>query len=277
MLRKGTLLFMALAIVLAAAAAYGAHQYIVRQGQVAASTKVVMAPVVVAARDLPAGRALTAADLSVAKWPQMGRPAGAFGSVKQIDGRVLKTPASQGEPLLPGKLAAQGLAGGLSSVVPPGFRAMTVRVDEVIGVGGFVQPGDHVDVLVTVSLGPYREDPVTRIVLQDVKVLTVGEKVEEEKGRGAKKDKFTVVTLQLTPDQGETLALAASEGKLLLGLRNRSDKMEKATAGVRLTSILPPPVQPPAQGSSTDVEVEEEDKRPTVEIIKGTQLVQQTM
>jgi pilus assembly protein CpaB len=132
-------------------------------------------------------------------------------------------------------------------------------------------------VLVTVSLGPYREDPVTRIVLQDVKVLTVGEKVEEEKGRGAKKDKFTVVTLQLTPDQGETLALAASEGKLLLGLRNRSDKIEKATAGVRLTSILPPPVQPPAQGSSTDVEVEEEDKRPTVEIIKGTQLVQQTM
>jgi pilus assembly protein CpaB len=276
MLRKGTLIFMALAIILAAAAAYGAHQWIVRQGQAAASTKVVMAPVVVAARDLSAGRSLSPGDLSLAQWPQMGRPAGAFASVQSLTGRVLKTPASQGEPLLPGKLAAKGLAGGLSAVVPPGYRAMTVRVDEVIGVGGFVQPGDHVDVLVTVSLGPYREDPVTRIVLQDVKVLTVGEKVQEEKGRGAKKEKFTVVTLQLTPDQGETLALAASEGKLLLGLRNRADKKEQATAGVRLTTIVPPPVKPQAQGKAAD-KAEDEDKRPTVEIIKGTQLVQQTM
>jgi len=275
MLRKGTLIFLVLALVLAAAAAWGAHQWILHQGKVAAATKVVMTPVVVASHDIAAGRPLSAADLKVARWPMLGAPIGHYSQIKELTGRVLKTAASRGEPLMAGKLAAKGLAGGLASVVPDGYRAMTVKVDEVIGVGGFVQPGDHVDVLVTVNLGPWREDPVTRTVLQGVKVLTVGEKVREEKDRGPKQSKTKVVTLQLTPEQGETLALAATEGKVILGLRNQGDKKELATAGVRLTSLLPPPPapEPPAAAAST----EEEDERPTVQVIKGTQLIQQSM
>lgn len=265
MLRKGSLVFLALAIVLAAAAAFAAHKWIERQGAVAAASRIAMTPVVVAARDLPAGQALSAGDLQVNRWPQAGLPQGSFNSVNAIKGRVLKTAASKGEPLLMGKLAPKGLRGGLSAVVPEGYRAMTVKIDEVIGVGGFVQPGDQVDVLVTVAKGPYQKDPITRTVLQGVKVLTVGEKVDNKKdSKKPRRDKSKVVTLQVTPLQGESLALAAYEGKLILSLRNHADNNELPSKGVRLTTLLP--ITTGKDGGK----VKMEDKRPTVEIIKGS-------
>jgi pilus assembly protein CpaB len=264
MLRKGSLIFLALAIVMAAAAAFAAHKWIQRQGAVAAASRIAMTPVVVAAHDLPAGQALSAGDLKLNRWPQAGLPKGSFNSIKSLTGRVLKTAASQGEPLLIGKLAAKGLRGGLSAVVPEGYRAMTVRIDEVIGVGGFVQPGDQVDVLATVAKGPYSKDPITRTVLQGVRVLTVGENIKQNKNaKKPKRDKSKVVTLQLTPLQAETLALAANEGKLLLALRNNADNLQTASQGVRLTSLLP--ITTNDAGETTKVS----DKRPTVEIIKG--------
>ncbi|MFH2126760.1 MAG: Flp pilus assembly protein CpaB [Pseudomonadota bacterium] len=264
MLRKGSFIFLALAIVLASAAAFAAHKWIQRQGAVAAASRIAMTPVVVASRDLPAGLALSAGDLKVTRWPQAGLPQGSFNSVNVLSGRVLKTAASQGEPLLSGKLAAKGLRGGLSAVLPQGYRAMTVHVDEVIGVGGFVQPGDLVDVLATVAKGPYQKDPITRTVLQGVTVLTVGQNVEQDKdAKKPKRDKSKVVTLQLTPLQAETLALSANEGKLLLALRSNSDRRETDSPGVRLTSLLP--VTTNEQGETAQVT----EKRPTVEIIKG--------
>jgi pilus assembly protein CpaB len=264
MLRKGSFIFLALAIVLAAAGAFAAHKWIQRQGAVAAASRIAMTPVVVAAHDLPAGQTLEAGDLKITRWPQAGLPKGSFNSVKAIAGRVLKTAASQGEPLLIGKLAPKGLRGGLSAVLPEGFRAMTVHVDEVIGVGGFVQPGDRVDVLATVAKGPYQKDPITRTVLQGVKVLTVGEKVDHNKdAKKPKRDKSKVVTLEVTPLQGETLALAANEGKLLLALRGNADNRESSSPGVRLTSLLP--VTTNEMGETEQAK----EKRPTVEIIKG--------
>jgi pilus assembly protein CpaB len=268
MLRKGSLIFLGLAIVLAAAAAFAAHKWIQRQGAVAAASRIAMTPVVVASRDLPAGLALSAGDLKVTRWPQAGLPKGSFNSIKVLNGRVLKTAASRGEPLLAGKLAAKGLRGGLSAVVPEGYRAMTVRVDEVIGVGGFVQPGDQVDVLATVARGPYSKDPITRTVLQNVIVLTVGANVKQNKNaKKPKREKSKVVTLQLTPLQAETLALAANEGKLLLALRNNADQLEMPSRGVRLTSLLP--ILSDGKGNKVA-----EEKRPTVEIIKGVVRVQ---
>lgn len=264
MLRKGSLIFLGLAIVLAAAAAFAAHKWIQRQGAVASASRIAMTPVVVAAHDLPAGQALSAGDLKVTRWPQAGLPQGSFNSTKALTGRVLKTPASQGEPLLIGKLAAKGLRGGLSAVLPEGFRAMTVHVDEVIGVGGFVQPDDQVDVLATVAKGPYSKDPITRTVLQSVRVLTVGENIaKDQNGKKPKRDKSKVVTLQLTPLQAETLALAANEGKLLLALRNNADSLQTASNGVRLTSLLP--ITTNEEGETAQAK----DQRPTVEIIKG--------
>lgn len=269
MLRKGSFIFLALAIVLAAAAAFAAHKWIERQGAVAAASRIAMTPVVVAARDLPAGQALTSGDLEVHRWPQAGLPKGSFNSANAIKGRVLKTAASKGEPLLMGKLAAKGLRGGLSAVVPEGYRAMTVKIDEVIGVGGFVQPGDQVDVLVTISKGPFQKDPITRTVLQGVSVLTVGEKVAQNKNSKPRRDKSKVVTLQVTPLQGETLALASYEGKLILALRNHADSNELPSKGVRLTTLLP--ITTGKDGG----EVKMDEKRPSIEIIKGSVRTQQ--
>ncbi len=269
MLRKGSFIFLALAIVLAAAAAFAAHKWIQRQGDVAAASRIAMTPVVVAARDLPAGQALSTSDLKVTRWPQAGLPQGSFNSVNTLSGRVLKTAASKGEPLLIGKLAAKGLRGGLSAVVPDGYRAMTVKVDEVIGVGGFVQPGDQVDVLATVAKGPYQKDPITRTVLQGVNVLTVGANVTQSKNAKPRRDKSKVVTLQVSPLQGETLALAANEGKLILSLRNHADNREHPSKGVRLTTLLP--ITTGKDGGK----VANEEKRPTVEIIKGSVRTQQ--
>lgn len=270
MLRKGSLVFLALAIVLAAAAAFAAHKWIERQGAVAAASRIAMTPVVVAARDLPAGQALSAGDLQVNRWPQAGLPHGSFNSVNTLKGRVLKTAASKGEPLLMGKLAPKGLRGGLSAVVPAGYRAMTVKIDEVIGVGGFVQPGDQVDVLATVAKGPYQKDPITRTVLQGVKVLTVGENVDLKKdSKKPRRDKSKVVTLQVTPLQGETLALAAYEGKLILSLRNHADNNEHPSKGVRLTTLLP--ITTGKDGGKVKLE----EKRPSIEIIKGSVRTQQ--
>ncbi|MFH1058934.1 MAG: Flp pilus assembly protein CpaB [Pseudomonadota bacterium] len=274
--RKAPFIFIALAIILAAAAAWGSHRYMTSQALRNAPAKAATAPVVVAAADLGAGQRLESGDLRLQHWPLAALPPGHLAKVEAVTGRVLKGPLVKGEVLLAAKLAPEGLAGGLSAVVPAGYRAMTVRVDEVIGVGGFVQPGDRVDVLVTVDKGPFRENPGSRVVLQDVPVLTVGEKVQEEtSGSKPRRHKVTVVTLQVLPAQGERLALAASEGKVVLALRNQGDRDDQSTRGVTLTALMPapaaaaapaPPVPPAAQSAA-----------PAVEVIKGVNRSRQTL
>ena len=271
MARRAPLLFFVLALVLAGAAAWGAHRWVRSQAELAARRGVKMAPVVVAARAVPAGRRLTASDLRLVHWPAGSLPRGHFSRLRAVQGRVVRAPLYRGEVVLASKLAPKGLAGGLSAVVPAGFRAMTVKVDEVIGVAGFVQPGDRVDVLVTLERGPYRDDPVTRTVLEDVKVLTVGGRLEERAKAGrVRRHKAGVVTLQLTPQQAETLALAATTGKLLLALRNRADDRRPATAGVRLTALAPPRVVTVAAGATAE-------PVPQVEVIRGMERSRQSL
>lgn len=277
--RKAPFLFIALALILAAAAAWGSHRWMTNQAARSAPAKVVTAPVVVAASDLMAGQRLDAGDLSLQQWPLGTLPPGHLARVEAASGRVVKGAMVKGEVVLAAKLAPAGLAGGLSAVVPAGYRAMTVRVDEVIGVGGFVQPGDRVDVLVTVDKGAFRENPGSRVVLQDVPVLAVGEKVQEE-GDAAKprKRKVTVVTLQILPEQGERLALAASEGKVILALRNQGDRDDKQTSGVHLTTLMPPPAapKPPAPAAAAAPPTTPQSNEPSVEIIKGVNRSRQT-
>lgn len=272
MVRRIPLLLTLAGLVLAAAAAWAAHGWIRSQGELAARKQVVFKPVVTAARDLPAGHAISVRDLRVTPWPQTGLPAGYFSSPAALKGRAPLTRLFKGEVVLAGKLAAKGLSGGLSSMVPKGMRAMTVKVDEVIGVGGFVQPGDRVDVLVTMDSGPFRDDPVTRTVLKGVRVLTVGEKVERKTGKGTrpKRRKVSVVTLQLTPAQGETLALAAATGKVLLSLRNQADDKLPSTAGVRLTSLA-------AEAAGTPASSKKDASSPTIEVIRGVRRSLQSM
>ena len=174
---KAPLIFLIAAAVLAAGAAWGAHQWLRLEAAKATAQKLAMAKIVVANAELPAGQKLEASHLSLKPWPRRLLPAGHFKSLKLVEGRVLKSPATPGEVIIAAKLAPKGAAGGLAAILPDGYRALTVRVDEVIGVGGYVQAGDRVDVLLTFNRGAFRDDPATKIVLQNVSVLTVGETV----------------------------------------------------------------------------------------------------
>jgi pilus assembly protein CpaB len=268
MLRKGPIVFLAAAILLAGLAAWGAHRWITTQADLAAAKRVVTAPVVVASQDLEPGLKLEGKHLLTLNWPAGNLPAGHFSRVAQVEGRVIKAPVVKGELIIAGKLAQEGIAGGLSAVVPPGFRAVTVRVDEVVGVAGFVQPGDRVDVLATVAKGSaFTQDPASKVVLQDINVLTVGERFQEEQEGGkVKRRKVSVVTLQVTPEDGERLGLVSSEARILLALRNQSDHQDPPTPGVNLAALMPAPSAPAPPPPPPPPVVE--DTGPKVEVIK---------
>lgn len=239
---KGPWIFLLIALVLAGVAAWGAHRWMTAQSSKAARPAIALKPVVVARVELAPGQQIKPMELEVKGWPDGSIPAGAYSQPKDLVGRVLRSGVSRGEPVVMHKLAPQGVAGGLSAIVPPGFRAVTVKVDEVVGVAGFVQPGDRVDVLVTLASGPFRDEPVSRIVLQNVQVLAVGDSLVEQKDKGESKvKKVKVVTLQVSPEQSETLAVATSMGSVLLALRNYGDGDRAETSGVKMARLVTPP------------------------------------
>ena len=286
MRNKGPIIFLILALALAGAAAWGAHRWIQAQALEKTPKGPALTPVVVATAKMNPGQRLQRKHLIVKGWPKAAVPAGSFRKPDSLVGRVLRSPLGSGEVVLVYKLAPKGVSGGLSAIVPPGSRALTVRVDDVIGVGGFVQLGDRVDVLVTLSRGMYQDSPTTRTVLQDIPVLAVGDRLVEEqapkKGKKPKKVKVKVVTLQLTPEQGERLALAATEGKVLLALRNQGDRDKKISDGVTMVAMVPPPGVtkkscPKKGGAATGGTAVAGRSGPSIEIIKGVVVSQQEL
>ena len=214
----------------------------------------VLSTIVVAAMDLPLATTIKAEHLKLVEWPQRGRPPGAFANPKEVLGRVLVSKTLEAEPILAGRLASRDSGSGLAALVPKNMRAAAVRVDDVVGVAGFIHPEDRVDVIVTIR--PRDGDPASKVIIQNVKVLAVGKQIEvEEKSRG-KALPVTVATLLVTPEQSERLALAATQGKLLLTLRGWTDEAEVATAGVAPTSLLGSEVaaRAPAPSSAKDDE-----------------------
>jgi pilus assembly protein CpaB len=196
--------------------------------------------ITVAAADLPWGTPLTSAYLKKASYPKDSLPAGYFTDLKQVEGRVLIANIKANEPILDSKLAPTGItAGGVAAVISPNKRAMAVKVDKVKGVSGFIHVGNRVDVLVCMTrVNGYEYKPVTKTVLQNILVLAVGSETEstDKKGKPAQVD---VITLEVSPEEAEVLALAAAEGKQLqLALRNYSDKEEVKTRGVTVPGML---------------------------------------
>lgn len=190
-------------------------------------------PVVVATRDLELGSVIDASMLQTVNWPSGSIPAGALGEVKEVDARVLRTGVMRGEAVLESKLAPIGTKGGLSAVIGDGKRAITVKVNEVIGVAGFALPGNYVDVLVNIR--DDRDKPISKIVLEHILVLAVA----QEAGRDETKPKVvSAVTVEVTPEQAERLDLARSVGSLSLALRNQVDKNPVQTAGIRQDDLL---------------------------------------
>jgi pilus assembly protein CpaB len=194
-------------------------------------------PVIVAASDLDVGAELKAEDLRVIDWPANAVPKDSFGNPAEVIGRGLIYPVIQNEPLLPNKLASKEAGAGLPPAIPPGLRAVSVRVNEVIGVAGYVLPGTRVDVVVTVSPSGQPADMTSKVILTNVQVLAAGTKIERDTDKN-KPMPVTVVTLLVNPDEAERLALASSEGKIQLALRNPLDTATISTHGVRPAALL---------------------------------------
>lgn len=222
--------------------------------------------VVIAAQDIDVGTRLTPDLLQSADWPRASVPPGSFQEAKMLDSRVAKVNLVRGEPLLESKLAPVGAMGGLSGVIADGKRAITVKVNEVVGLAGLALPGNKVDILVNTK--DESDKPISKIVLEQILVLAVG----QDLGRDETKPKsVSAVTLEVTPEEAEKLDLARSVGSLSLVLRNQVDKSAGTTAGVRASDLLKlnpqtaaAPVIAPAMRRKA-VPPEE-----TVEIIRGT-------
>lgn len=221
-----------LSVVIGLGATVVAAGWIAQQGQVASSK------VVVAAGDIQLGSRLNAQMLKTVDWPAGGIPPGAIAKAEALEDRVVKTSVLRGEPILEAKLAPIGTKGGLSAVIPEGKRAMTVRVNDVIGVAGFALPGNYVDIVVNTQLegnGGRGEKQISKIVLEHILVLAVAQEASRDE---TKPRVVNAVTLELTPEQAEKLDLARSVGTLSLVLRNQIDKEGAETRGIMKPQLL---------------------------------------
>ena len=196
--------------------------------------------VAVAKVAIPVGTKIIAEQITLVQFPQESTPDGAFDSVEKLAGRVAVVNIAPKEPITEARLAPEGTAGGLSAIIPEGYRAMTVKVDDVVGISGFIMPGTLVDVVVVIvptGNGTVAQDPISKIVLQNIKVLANGQNIDKpESEREANSVK--AVTLLVTPEQAEKLALASSEGKLQLVMRNSIDQGDEQTIGINKRTLL---------------------------------------
>lgn len=212
---------------------------IVAAGWISQQANVASTKVVVAAADIQLGSRLNSQMLKTVDWPAGSIPAGAMTKAEPLEDRVVKTSVLRGEPILEAKLAPVGTKGGLSAVIPEGKRAMTVRVNDVIGVAGFALPGNYVDIVVNTQIeggGSGRGDrQISKIVLENILVLAVAQEANRDE---TKPRVVNAVTLELTPEQAEKLDLARSVGTLSLVLRNQIDKDGVATRGIMKPQLL---------------------------------------
>ncbi|MFN7917560.1 MAG: Flp pilus assembly protein CpaB [Vicinamibacterales bacterium] len=227
-----TLIVVAVAVVVAALATFLVNQAI--QARPIQQVQVPQTSVVVAAHRLDTGVRLTEADLKVVPWPESARIPGSFTKVEDVVSRGVVVTVLENEPLTETKVAAEGAGAGLPPSIPPGMRAISVRVNEVVGVAGFVTPGTRVDVLVTLRDG---DNSLTRVVTSNVQVLAAGTALEQDKAKSGQAMPSSVVTLLLSPEDAERVVLAANDGAVMLALRNPLDQEPTRTDGTRLASL----------------------------------------
>jgi pilus assembly protein CpaB len=244
--RNRHILIIGIAVATACLASFGVYRAVtripVREVEVARSF------VVVATRSLPPGVRLAAKDVRLAAWPAASPVPGSFSRIDAVVNRGLLASVVENEPLTESVLAPPGAGAGLPPTIPSGMRAMSVKVNEVIGVAGFIDPGTRVDLVVTIRKN---EDTTSRTAVSNVQVLSAGTRSEQEKAEKAKTGNTTpsaaaVVTLLVTPQDAERIALAQAEGQIMLVLRNPMDTETTATSGVHAAALFGPDVAPPA-------------------------------
>jgi pilus assembly protein CpaB len=230
-----TFVVVAIAIAVAALASFGVYRAIqqmpVREVEVRSLYQVV------AALDLSMGTMITKDHVKLVAWPASSPVPKGFTTVESVLNRGLISSVTANEPLTETKLAPLAAGAGLPPSITEGMRAVSVKVNEVIGVAGFVVPGTRVDVMVTLRRDSER-DSMTRVVVSDVQVLTAGTRYDQEKAKDGQPIPTSVVTLLVTPPDAERVALAASEGSIMLTLRNPMDRKPTDTLGIRTGALL---------------------------------------
>jgi pilus assembly protein CpaB len=272
MARARVFLVLLLAIGLGGTFALGTYRFI--QNRPVEKVSLPTAPVVVAAADLQMGAALRREDLRVIAWPADAVPAGAFKDPQEIVQRGLIQSVATNEAILPAKLAPTEAGAGLPPVIPEGMRAVSVRVNDVIGVAGYVLPGTRVDVVATVSPTQNQQDMTSKVVLTNVLVLAAGTRIEQD--ADAKPISVSVVTLLVAPAEAERLTLASTEGKIQLALRNPLDKTAPTTPGIRPAGLVGLVMERPAV-QARRAAPKPAPAMPTVEIIRGDKRSQQVV
>lgn len=239
--RSRTIVVLVVAVLLAGVASFVVYRAVkripVRQVEVANYH------VVVAAKPLSMGARLTADDVKLVAWPSSSPVANGYSDVKAVIDRGLLSSVVENEPLTDNKLASLESGAGLPPTIPQGMRAMSVKVNEVVGVAGFIVPGSKVDLMVTLRR---EDDSMTRTVASNVQVLTAGTAYDREKAKDGQPIPSTVVTLMVSPEDAERITLAQSQGQIMLSLRNPLDTGDAETTGVRTGSLFggAPPANP---------------------------------
>ena len=235
--------------------------------------------IVVARADVDIGQRLTPEMFKLVEWPTDSVPKGAFADPSALGGRVLKSSLLAGEPISEARLAPAGTLGGLSAMITEGKRAITVRVNDVVGVAGFTLPGNYVDIIVSTETMPdpnaarSREQSISKIVLERILVLAVAQEVSRDE---TKPKVVNAVTLEVTPGEAEKLDLARSVGTLSLALRNQVDPAAAATLGATKENLLPavaaappPVVRAPPRPRVQQARAPAPPKRDCISVING--------
>lgn len=225
------LFLLVLAVIFGLAAAYYATLWVAKRGNMASSK------VAVAAVDIELGSKISPQMLTIVDWPAGALPPGAFADISKLQDRVVKMAIPRGDAILEKKLAPPGTQGGLSAVIAEGKRAITVRVNDVVGVAGFALPGNYVDVMVNTqqNASGSKDSQISLTVLEQVLVLAVAQEASRD---DTKPKVVSAVTLEVTPGEAEKLDLARNVGNLSLVLRNQMDKETVATKGITRDQLL---------------------------------------
>ncbi len=248
-------------------AAYGVYNFLRQQREAAEALKTETQNVVVATKDMPAGTIIAKDMVNVTPWPKVSLPARSFSNPEQVIGKVSKVRTVAGEPILESKLTGEGA--GLTVLLTPGNRAMAVRVDEIIGVSGFIAPNDRVDMIVHVVPPGKQDEKISKIVLQNKRVLSVAQSVEQKEG---KPQIARSITLEVTPEEAERLTVAELQGEILLALRGVGDEQIVQTRGSTKRDLLALATAPVVSGSKRSAPTgPPEPKKFVVEIYMGSE------
>lgn len=223
------------ALIVSGVASLLVYNFVIARVASASVVKVPRKPLLVAAHKLETGALLTAEDLRIIQVAD-ALPEGIINDKAQLIGRGVLAPIYPNEPFNTERIAEQGAGAGLASMIPVGKRAVALRVNDVVGLAGFVLPGMRVDVIVSSSAGSAETGTISKTILQNIEVLSAGHKIE--KRVDGKPEEAQVVNLLVTPAQAETLSLASNETRVQLVLRNPLDKEESKTSGTSVAAML---------------------------------------